>query len=630
MNSVRLAPLLLVLSLPAFITAQSTQTKQTNAGRTTLTKEVADANADRELKVRRDQARSLLISLASDARSFRDQRLRARSLARIADSLWTVDNEEARALFRKAWDAAEVADQESDRKLQEEINQQRAKTGGGYAINLPPSVCREVLRLASRKDRLLGEEFLEKLQAQKQEAATTRARPSDASESITQRLSLAQELLQAGDIEKALQFAEPALATVNTSSVNFLSDLREKNAAVADQRYAAMLNATGRNMQADANTVSALFSYIFTPHLFITFSRGGTSSSQRSNTITPAEVTPELRALFFQTAAAILLRPLPMEPDQAAGSGPGPDGKFLAIKRMLPIFEQYAPPEMVESLRAQLEALSPLVSENNRARDDNWMRKGIRPEAPAEDQEKSLLDRIDRAKTSAERDSLYLQLAFMAAGRGDLRAREFVSKVEDSELRNQVSAYIDASLALNSINRKDADKALEILRIGELTHLQRSWVLSQSAKLLAKTDKDKALELIDGAADEARRIDGSDPNRPRALLGVATVLLSLDPSRAWDATFEAVKAANSADGFTGEDGEMNLQLQFKGSSHATSNGVPEFDVEGIFRALASQDYDRSVELARGFQGEGPRAVATIAIARSVLEQKKTGAARAKN
>jgi hypothetical protein len=50
-----------------------------------------------------------------------------------------------------------------------------------------------------------------------------------------------------------------------------------------------------------------------------------------------------------------------------------------------------------------------------------------------------------------------------------------------------------------------------------------------------------------------------------------------------------------------------------------STDVADFDLNGIFRDLADQDYDRAVELARGFQGEGPRALATIAIARAVLE-----------
>jgi hypothetical protein len=50
--------------------------------------------------------------------------------------------------------------------------------------------------------------------------------------------------------------------------------------------------------------------------------------------------------------------------------------------------------------------------------------------------------------------------------------------------------------------------------------------------------------------------------------------------------------------------------------------VPDFDLEGIFRSLSNYDYDKAVELARGFQGEAPRANAVIAIARSVLDEKK--------
>jgi len=147
-------------------------------------------------------------------------------------------------------------------------------------------------------------------------------------------------------------------------------------------------------------------------------------------------------------------------------------------------------------------------------------------------------------------------------------------------------------------------------------------VLAQSAKILAKTDKDKALEVVEEAANEARRIDVSDPNLPRALVGVANALKVVEPGRVWDATFDAVKAANSAEGFTGEDGEIVLTFQSKGGSSARSSDAPDFDLEGIFKDLALQDYDRAVELARGFQGEGPRAVATIAIARAILEPKR--------
>ena len=580
-------------------------------------------DAAKELKERRAKARALLIALSSDARTFHDETLRARSLARIADTLWQVDPEQGRLLFRKAWDAAETADQENDKKVQEEIRQQKTKTGGGYAINMPPNVRREVLKLAARHDRVLGEEFLDKLKTQKADAensATTPNRFNGLSDPLSQRLAVSKELLQAGDVERALQFAAPAIAVVSTESIDFLVDLREKNSTAADSAYSALLTSAANNPQSDANTVSLLSSYIFTPRLYMTFTGSGVGTTQSASTITPAAVTPELRNAFFQSAASILLRPLP-PPGQAPVTG-NLDSKYLVIKRLLPFFEQSAPAEMVESLRGHLNALNAIVSENARQRDDELINKGVKPDKPPADREQALLDRIDRAKTSDERDSLYIQLAFMTANKGEMKARDYVSKVEDSELRKRLQAFIDGSLANHFVEKKLPDQALEVVAKGDLDHVYKAWVLSSSAKIVAKTDKDKALQLIDEAAEEARRIEVSDPALPRALIAIANALKVIDPARAWDATFDAVKAANSAEGFTGEDGELVLKFQSKGSSSVRTNDVPDFDLEGIFRDLATQDYDRSVELARGFQAEGPRAVATIAIARAILDPRR--------
>src|SRR6476646_10586446 len=126
--------------------AQTSDTKQAPAAKNIAANTAAPTDAELELKERRARARSLLVSLSSDARMFHDQTLRARSLARIADALWKVDAEQGRLMFRKAWEAAEIADQESDRKLQQDIDEQRGKKGGAFAITLPPNVRREVLR----------------------------------------------------------------------------------------------------------------------------------------------------------------------------------------------------------------------------------------------------------------------------------------------------------------------------------------------------------------------------------------------------------------------------------------------------------------------------------------------------
>ena len=621
-----IGPVILLLLATTGLTAQTTEKRSTAPAKSAEPKSAALTAEEIQARKLRVQARSLLIALSSDARTFNDPTLRARSLARIADALWTVDAEQGRLMFRKAWEAAEGADLESDRKLQQEIEQQKTKTGGGYAISLPPNLRREVLRLAARHDRALAEEFLDKLKAQKVDAATNNPRPGRVNnEALSQRLSVARELLLAGEMDRALQFADPALTTVSTESINFLSYVREKNAAAADERYAALLASSARDPQADANTVSLLSSYIFTPHMFVIITGKGVNTSQSSSKIVPADVSPELRNMFFQSAASILLRPLPA-PGQDQTSA-GPEGKYLVIKRLLPFFEQSAPVAMIESLRTHLNALNTTVSDDTRNRNDEWLGRGVRPDKPAEEREQALLDRIERAKTSAERDQLYVELAFDVAGRGEMRARDIVSKIDDSEMRKALQAYIDPSLALYAVNKKLPDQALELVEKGELNHQQKVWVLTQTAKNLATTDKEKALELVETASNEARRIDVSDPARPQALIAVANAVQVVDPARVWDATFDAVKAANSAEGFTGEDGEMVLRFQSKGNSSVHTNDIPEFDLDGIFRQLANQDYERAVELARGFQAEGPRAVATIAIARAVLEPKKTATAK---
>ncbi|MGH9961197.1 MAG: hypothetical protein ACREBC_29420, partial [Pyrinomonadaceae bacterium] len=242
----------------------------------------AKAEADRIRKERQAQARLLLVSLASDARSFRDQTLRARSLARIADALWDIDAEQGRTLFRKAWEAAEIAYRENNERLNIRDGAVALKPGEANpatfsSIISSPDLRKEVLRLVAPHDRMLSEEFLEKLKESDSEIKSENTSPSlwDLPEALQQRLRLAENLLATGDTERALQLAEPVLGSVTISTLDFLTLLRQKDSAAADQRYAAMLVSTGNNMVADANTVSLLSSYIFTPKTYVIFNTQG-------------------------------------------------------------------------------------------------------------------------------------------------------------------------------------------------------------------------------------------------------------------------------------------------------------------------------------------------------------------
>lgn len=102
MNHLRFAALFILL-LGVSNQAQTTSPPTPKENRQPL----ATKDLDPETAQRRSIALSLLESLAIEARSYRDEPLRARVQARIADALWDQDKDSARNLFRRAWEVAE-------------------------------------------------------------------------------------------------------------------------------------------------------------------------------------------------------------------------------------------------------------------------------------------------------------------------------------------------------------------------------------------------------------------------------------------------------------------------------------------------------------------------------------------
>jgi hypothetical protein len=293
----------------------------------------------------------------------------------------------------------------------------------------------------------------------------------------------------------------------------------------------------------------------------------------------------------------------------------------MIIKRLLPLFEQHAPDRVAE-LRSQMAALSPDVPERDRTGENRAVTRGIVPEDNSRDPMQAMQERLDHAANATERDAIYADMAASLSGSGDARGRDLVDKIEDTELRQQTHAYVDFEFLDNALQKKDAQEAIRIARSGELTHIQRVWGFTQAARLLMKSDRSRAVELLEEATAEARRIGGSEPERPRALVAVVTGFVEADRARAWELISEAIKAGNSAEGFTGDDARMTTMLRFKNGIIMKNSNVNDFDLRGVFRALAKDDLYRAIEIAKSFTGEATRANATLAIARAVLEEKQ--------
>jgi hypothetical protein len=240
------------------------------------------ADADPLAAQQRATAVLLLTALAEKTRNFRDVTLRARAQARAADAFWESDAELARTLFRRAWADADAGDREIERKREEDRTAQLA-SGGVAMQSAPPELRAEVLRLAGRRDRALGEEFLALL-ARPDEKESAQAGAGDSPYGISpaelQRLGLTLKLLEEGDTARAVQFAEPALGRASIPSLRFLSALREKDAASADKLFTTLVARAAADPDSDANTVSLLVSYVFTPFKYFTsYKTSGTGTS---------------------------------------------------------------------------------------------------------------------------------------------------------------------------------------------------------------------------------------------------------------------------------------------------------------------------------------------------------------
>ena len=548
--------------------------------------------------------------------------------ARAADALWETDKERARTLFRRAWEAADVADRESLRRADEDHRAQLQR-GSTVILNTPPNLRGEVLRLASKRERALGEEFLVKMQEarkQEQEAASlkTEATPSnnpnnpDAAAIHKQRLELASQLLRDGDMEQAIQFAEPALRRVDSQVMRFIVALRQVNATAADRIYAGLLTGAAIDPASDANTISLLSSYIFTPGLFIEITReGGYSVNQGSDMPAPENFAAQLRAGFFGFAAQVLLRPQPPPDQDRSSSGRG--GTYFMIARLLPLFEQYAP-DKVPALQTQMSALTPDAPPQYRT-EHPLLTKGLRPASDSYDGVQNALDKLAQAKTAAERDAIYVEATFAAEAKNDPRARDFADKIEHGETRRQLRAFLDYSDIAKALTKKDAEEIVRLAKTGEIPSIQRVWAYTEAARLLLKTDRTRALEVIEEATNETRRIDGNDPDRARAMLAVATLLYELDPARVWTLMPDVVKTINAVSGFNGEDGRLVIRFQTRNYGSIRTGDAPNFNLQPLFALLAGEDLDRAVELARNFMAEAPRAFATLAIAGAALKDK---------
>jgi hypothetical protein len=619
-------------------TRDASKTKGATAGTKGRRAGGAEARAARERKL----AAALIAEVAGGAGEIEDPSARASVLTDSADALWPVDEATARALFRRAWEAATAADEAA-----------HAEEGGVERLRYDTLARREVAVAAAKRDRRLADEFLEALRVWMEKSAEesegddsggagSRRGPRRCDETTAegQRLALAGSLLAEGAHEAAAEVAAPAARCgADADLVLFLLRLRPHAPERADALFLRLLAAIRADAGAGPNSALVPATYVVTPGLMAAVDESG--AVRYLNVAAPPggaaperTVSAQVRASFYDTAAQVLLRPSPPAgANVEAPSANSPAASYQAVSRLLPFFEREAP-RHASALHARRAALAADIQPARREMIERQAAVRRLTSENSTDPLRPLLDAIGRESDPSVRDELRLGAAHAAAKRKFWeRARRLAEEIADDGKRRAalfvIAARQVAALpeAYAEAETDDAERAVAFVRRADLPPALRALGLAQAAQLAARRrDRARSLELLDEALNHATQADGDKTVRTAAALMAAEHAARLDSPRRWEALAASVFAVNSDEDFSGTgvifDARPGAAMS-PAEAETLDEVFGEYSLDGLFEEAAREDFARATAQARALRDGLTRSLSLVAAARAVIERRES-------
>jgi hypothetical protein len=614
------------------------------------------ANADAAHKNRDDAARksreareavAALREVADSARSYEDLYESALTQSDAADALWPHDEQSARAILRRVWEAVTAPGAEDKMRASETSDDPHRA-----ALDSLASARRSVIKVALKHDARLADAFMREFERELEDSSAaagqdeqTPARQdgqsSDAdagqrgarslSAAGWQRLYLAGQLLDEGDFKHAAEAAAPlAVEGPTVPLVNFIINLRAHDAREADALYLRLIEVTRADATADANDVMILSTPVVSPSLYV-IARGDGSAQfifrQASGEVAPP-IPAEVRGVFFDAAASVLLRPRAPRPEGQA------DGEavalYYAVGHLLPFFEREAP-QYAPALNARLAALaSELAPDLRNSLTQRMEINSLAPRNPVDPLAAEMNSRLRDVKTAAERDSERMIVIVHAAQRRLWdRARGLADEMEDADMRRDarlvinVRQVLDISRAYADDEGDDFERAANFVRAADVPPEVRAAGLAQAAELAARrVHGARARELLAEAASYAAQAERGN-ERATALTLVTLSASRADDARVWELLPALASAANETDDLRFHA----LVFEFVVGPPEGKFGVVAADspvrLSDAFAAAARLDAARAFAQARALKDEEMRADALLAAARAALEKSPT-------
>jgi hypothetical protein len=591
-------------------------------------------------RARRAQAISLLVETADKARLFDDLFYRARVQALAADALWPNDQREARVIFRRAWEAAAASDKEAQEEAAREVGV------------LPSSVAKvteardEVLKMAAVRDARLAEIFLRDLVNDKDEKGAARneqARNSawrELSATAARRLALAYEMLEASETRRAAEIAAPVINEgVNVDLITFIARLSPRDWNAADALYLRLLERAAADPATDANAILMLSSRFVSPMLLVSVDEFGSLQFRSlphplgsfSGMMLP---TPSGKQAFYTLAANVLSRPVRSGDGQLTMQDL--IARFYAAGRLLPFFENSSEPyaSFAPTLRVRQSELFNVIEASRREQVSSQFSLSSLTQTATTDPLRLPTEQLARATEPMERERIAVSMVRTAVhNRSWDRARRAAEEIENMDLRHAALSFIqvhqikDISKAYEDEKEDDFEGIVKFVRAADVPPFAKAWGLAQAALIAARKRTPQTAQtvaqILDEAAENAARVERGKPERVAAYGVVAMAAARLDAERAWGLLRELVKTANGVEDFTGDEVSFDLAADENSTGEAAEQFSVDsevFRLDGIFATMAQLDFDKALAEARALEGDVPQAFATIAVAKSRIQE----------
>jgi hypothetical protein len=535
----------------------------------------------------------LLEQLAEQARASENPGFAVRAQSQAAALLWSLDPEQARLIYRRAFDSIKpgaspepqathgrdatptsnaAASSSEKRRLRRELLNQIAIRDSEFADQL----ARDLIESA---ENACGDARLD-CPVIASPAAQTPARESAERRELL--LGAAFQVLER-DPQQAMAFAQMSLAVgVSPNLARLLTMFRNVDHERADLLFSNALERLRQSHNAALADIHTLGSYVV--------------STVNSAAGRPMNKT--LVAGFLNFAVDQITQRDVSRTTQAVGD----DSALYFISRQLTDL----------ATRYQSDRLAQLQRYLIGAAEQTACEEPIDPGLLEVSAPSDIMRDARDANDERQRNALYARAALASLGQAQVReAQDAAGKISDEATRDRVLIQIARRCASDG---KTEDALALARRISDLSARVDLLVLLSGAASSSK-NKSNAIELLSEA--ESCVFKGPPTiERARSLVKIANSFSSVDPMRSFSALESAVTAINEI--IKRQDSKDNERA----TQPSTLEEICSANFESTLAALAEADFDRALILAQQLDGDEAPVLAQLAVLRGGLAEKQ--------